>query len=98
MKTAIYILVFTSLLLQSCGKNSTNYVFGSNKTQALDLKRDVVYVTLDEGERLEDVSFNPNDGHMYILTKMDTTKPEVHYVQEFRKDRLLEIKLIVKEQ
>lgn len=61
-------------------------------------EEDVIYIQLDEGERLEGVTFNPNDSHMYILTKMDTCKPTVHYIQEFRRDRLFEMKVVVQEQ
>ena len=61
-------------------------------------EEDVIYIQLDEGERLEGITFNPNDNHMYILTKMDTCKPTVHYIQEFRRDRLFEVKVVVQEQ
>lgn len=61
-------------------------------------EQDVVYVMLEEGERLEGISFNPNDSHMYILTKMDTCKPKTHYIQEFRRDHLFEMKVVVQEQ
>lgn len=74
-------------------------IIACTKSEAkLKQKEDVIFVTLEEGERLEGITFNPNDNHMYILTKMDTVKPTVHYIQEFRKDRLFEMKVVVQEQ